>query len=145
MGDRRGLQVFNDVLHREEKEGGHEGIESSMSTFWDFVSDIGAMDLGYVGYPFIWWNAKGGDGAIKCRLDLVLCSPQWGSTYNEANCFHLNIVGANHCPLLLDTHVSTRMVREGFCLIGGGSERWGVKRWLEGLGQKHSRDHVGTK
>ncbi|GAA0186878.1 hypothetical protein LIER_34166 [Lithospermum erythrorhizon] len=54
MGD------FNNILDKEEKEGGNIRTKGSLDYFRDFVKSSGVLDLGYVGYPFTWWNKREG-------------------------------------------------------------------------------------
>ncbi|GAA0143479.1 hypothetical protein LIER_04152 [Lithospermum erythrorhizon] len=97
MGD------FNDILYKEEKEGGIMRTEASMSMFRDFVKNCGTLDMGFSGAPFTRWNKRSRKDAIKARLDRVICDLQWSLTFHRATCFHLEMVGADHCPLFLDT------------------------------------------
>ncbi|GAA0143651.1 hypothetical protein LIER_35781 [Lithospermum erythrorhizon] len=109
---------FNDISHKEEKEGGNERSEGSMSLFRDFISNIGAIDLGFVGYPYTWWNRRSGTDNVECGLDRVLCSPQWGIENTRAACLHLNMVRADHCPILLHTCVHMEKVKRRYRWVG---------------------------
>ncbi|GAA0139842.1 hypothetical protein LIER_01311 [Lithospermum erythrorhizon] len=97
MGD------FNDILNREEKTGGLETTERSMQMFCDFVRDCKVLDIGYVGYPFTWCNHREGGELIRIRLDRVLGNSSWCLQYPKVVCYHLDMAGADHCPVMMDT------------------------------------------
>lgn len=94
---------FNDLLEAGEKQGGRRREIWSLRAFRDFVIKLGAVDLGFAGYPFTWVNRRGGNGHIKERLDRALASPGWRLHYEEATIQHLFTVGSDHVALLLDT------------------------------------------
>ncbi|KAH7857206.1 hypothetical protein Vadar_010174 [Vaccinium darrowii] len=75
----------------------------SLLVFRQFVTKLGAIDMGFSGYPFTWINRRYGDGLIKERLDRVLVSPNWRLRYDRAVVRHLATVGSDHAALLLDT------------------------------------------
>lgn len=75
----------------------------TLRAFREFVSDLGGIDLGYMGYPFTWVNRRTRDGLIKERLDRVLVSTAWRAWYDKERVQHLFSVGSDHAALLLDT------------------------------------------
>ncbi|KAF7152781.1 hypothetical protein RHSIM_Rhsim01G0119200 [Rhododendron simsii] len=95
---------FNDILWTDEKKGGRRREVWSLKVFRDFVASLGAVDLGFNGYPFTWSNRRGGDGQVKERLDRVLVAPGWRLKYDRARVQHLFAVRSNHAVLLLDTN-----------------------------------------
>ncbi|KAH7854251.1 hypothetical protein Vadar_011755 [Vaccinium darrowii] len=95
---------FNDLLWEDEKQGGRRRDEWSLRAFRNFVSELGAIDLGYSGFPFTWTNRRFGDGMVRERLDRVLVSPGWRVWSNRAAVQHLFSVGSDHAALLLDTN-----------------------------------------
>ncbi|GAA0166977.1 hypothetical protein LIER_40288 [Lithospermum erythrorhizon] len=78
---------FNDILIKEEKRGALRDQK---------------------------WNRREGEANIKSHLDRVLCSPQWDLDNNGATCYHLAMVGADHCPIFLDINVQTDKVKRLF-------------------------------
>jgi exonuclease III len=56
---------FNVVMEEEEKEEGKRGSFSSPNFLKDLMFDLGAIDLGYFGNQFTWWNKRWGKGAIR--------------------------------------------------------------------------------
>ncbi|GAA0160059.1 hypothetical protein LIER_43509 [Lithospermum erythrorhizon] len=121
MGD------FIDILTTEEKEGGISRSEGSLFLSRDFVADCGLLDLGYVGQPFTWWNKRVGDGAIRSRLDRVLSDPQWNITFHSAGCLHIDMVGADRCPIMLDTNIKSVKSKRHFVF----GSRWIGKEGCE--------------
>ncbi|KAH7860287.1 hypothetical protein Vadar_011680 [Vaccinium darrowii] len=111
---------FNDLLWEDEKVGCRRREEWSLCAFPNFVVEIGAVDLGYSGYPFTWANRKFGNGLIKERLDRVLVSPGWRIKYDRGLVQHLFSVGSDHAALLLDTSPPQN---RGFCSFRFDS-RW---------------------
>ncbi|KAH7850302.1 hypothetical protein Vadar_030700 [Vaccinium darrowii] len=49
---------FNDLLEADEKQGGRRREIWSLRAFREFVTKLGAVDLGYAGYPFTWVNRR---------------------------------------------------------------------------------------
>ncbi|KAH7865079.1 hypothetical protein Vadar_001961 [Vaccinium darrowii] len=94
---------FNDLLWPDEKQGGRRREVWSLRVFRQFVTELGAIDMGFSGYPFTWINRRYGDGLIKEWLDRVLVSPNWRLRYDRAVVRHLATVGSDHAALLLDT------------------------------------------
>lgn len=95
---------FNDLLWEDEKQGGWNREIWTLKAFRQFTTDLGAVDIGYYGYPFTWVNRRFGIGLIQERLDRVLVSPQWGEKHDKAQVRHLFSVGSDHSALLLDTN-----------------------------------------
>lgn len=48
----------NDLLWDDEKSGGKKSEWWTLRAFRDFVAELGAVDLGYTGYPFTWVNRR---------------------------------------------------------------------------------------
>lgn len=62
------LGDLNELIDKMEKFGGR--------TIWkrelflrDFIQNVGAVDLGFEGYKYIWDNGHTGNSFIKERLD----------------------------------------------------------------------------
>lgn len=95
---------FNDLLWEDEKQGGRRREAWSLRAFRHFVNNLGAIDMGFSGYPFTWASRRYGDGLVKERLDRVLVSSDWRLNYDRAMVKHLFTVGSDHAALLLDTN-----------------------------------------
>ena len=55
---------FNVVVEDSEKEGGIQGSTSVSNFLKELLFDLSAIDLGYSGKQFTWWNKRWGRGAI---------------------------------------------------------------------------------
>ena len=54
---------FNVVVEDSEKEGGIQGSTSAPNFLKELLFDLSAIDLGYSGNQFTWWNKRWGRGA----------------------------------------------------------------------------------
>lgn len=54
---------FNQILYNEEKLGGLHREQKFMDEFKAALNSCGFLDLGYVDFPYTWWN--GCDGKKK--------------------------------------------------------------------------------
>ena len=60
---------LNCIKRSEEKCGGRAVSECSVNYLKDFMSNIGAIDLGFNGLSFTWSNRREGLANIKEMLD----------------------------------------------------------------------------
>ena len=81
------------------------GGSSSSNWLKDFVTSIGAIDLGFNGPRFTWSNKMVGLANIKERLDRGFCDQEWQSMFPTAGVRHLGAVTSDHRPILLDSHL----------------------------------------
>ena len=88
----------------EKKDGSSRGIVTSRS-FQNFVSNTGALDLGFIGPKFTWSNQRVGWANVKERLDRELCNDDWQRLFPKAGIRHLMAPNSDHNPILLDTHL----------------------------------------
>lgn len=137
---------FNDLLWEDEKVGGRQREVWTLRAFREFVSDLGGIDLGYMGYPFTWVNRRTRDGLIKERLDRVLVSTAWRAWYDKERLQHLFSVGSDHAALLLDTDPPQSKLSGSdlSALIVGGLVTQKVVRWYRkaGLGKLEAPKYV---
>ena len=64
---------LNCIKRAKEKHGECVVVESSISHLRDFMSNIGAIDLGFTSPSFTWSNRNEGLANIKERLDQCIC------------------------------------------------------------------------
>ena len=101
---------FNCVVSESEKQGGVRGSPSTPTFLKDLLFDLEAVDLGYSGNQFTWWNKRWGKGAIRERLDRAISNPSWRLAFPKAIVLHLGAINSDHAPLLIDTNPD-----EDFC------------------------------
>ena len=101
---------FNVVMEEAKKEEGKRGSFSSLNFLKDLMSDLGAIDLGYSGNQFTWWNKRWGKGAIRERLDQAIASIQWRMAFPKASVIHPRAVNSDHNPLLMDTNPNEKFI-----------------------------------
>ncbi|KAH7845498.1 hypothetical protein Vadar_002902 [Vaccinium darrowii] len=97
----------------------------SLRSFWQFVNDLGAIDMGFSGYPFTWANRRYGDGLVKECLDKVLVSLNWKVKYDTTMVKQLFTVGSDCAALLLDTNPR----KESLNLIADGAKTPKAMMW----------------
>ena len=68
---------FNYIKRAREKCGGRIVVESSANCLRDFMMNLGAIDLGFIGPSFTWSNKREGLTNIRERLDQCLCDQGW--------------------------------------------------------------------
>ncbi|CAL1374667.1 unnamed protein product [Linum trigynum] len=105
---------MNVVLFSEEKLGGGPPRADSVIPFKDFVSDNALMDLGFSGYPFTWKNNQEGSRRVEVRLDRVLCSTSWFSTFSNARVIHELPIESDHSPLIVELEGLKQRVKSPF-------------------------------
>ena len=98
---------LNCIKRMDEKKGGRSTSGSSDNCLKDFMSNIGAIDLGFTGPSFTWSNRREGLANIKERLDQCLCNQEWQLIFPRAGVKHLCNMNSDHNPILLDTHLES--------------------------------------
>ena len=92
------------MVDESEKEGGNRGGTSTPNFMKELLFELEAIDLGFSGNQFTWWNKRWGRGAIRERLDRAISNPGWRLTFPKASVFHLGAINSDHAPLLADTN-----------------------------------------
>lgn len=85
-----------------------------MKSFRDFVEDCNLIDIGFVGYEFTWNNKRDGRANIQERLDRALVNTEWQGRFLNTKLNHLEQIGSDHCPLLLDCDFVQRQIKKRF-------------------------------
>ena len=96
------IRDLNCIKRAKKKRGGYAVTESSVSHLRDFMSNTGAINLGFTGPSFTWSNRREGLANIKERLDQGLCDQECNLYFPKQ--------GSNTCVIL--TQIITRL-----CLI----------------------------
>ena len=105
---------LNCIKRMDEKRGGRSTSGSSDNCLKDFISNTGAIDLGFTGPSFTWSNRREGLANIKERLDQCLCNQEWQLLFPKAGVKHLCNLNSNHNPILLDTHFEFESLNRPF-------------------------------
>jgi hypothetical protein len=96
---------LNSIVKKSEKRGGSSSSLSSSSSFLTFVSNTGAIDLGFNGPRFTWSNRKEGWENVREKLDRGLCNDDWQRLFLRAGIKHLSTPNSDHNPIILNTHL----------------------------------------
>uniref|UniRef100_A0A2N9IMG3 CCHC-type domain-containing protein n=1 Tax=Fagus sylvatica TaxID=28930 RepID=A0A2N9IMG3_FAGSY len=96
---------LNSVATRSKKKGGSSHGSITSKSFQNFVSNIEALDLGFIGPKFPWFNRRVGWVNVKERLDRGLCNDDWQRLFPKAGIRHLMAPNSDHNPILFDTHL----------------------------------------
>lgn len=108
------LGDFNDITNPTEKFGGHSPNKARMNTFNAAINTCNL--LGFIGPTFIWSNLLSPHQLIMECLDRFLATPNWLTSFPNAQITHLSRTHSDHYPLLLDTHLQTSKHKKPFKL-----------------------------
>ncbi|KAL4340929.1 hypothetical protein GQ457_08G016820 [Hibiscus cannabinus] len=89
---------FNAIGNSIEREGSSRRCSGISSSFTKFLFDSGLVDMGYNGPTFTWKR-----GNLSQRLDRGLCNDAWYDLFPNFEVFHLQSLGSDHCPIIIDT------------------------------------------
>lgn len=78
---------------------------SQTQPFLTMMDQMGFIDLGFRGDPFIWSNNQQGQNNILERLDRAIATSQWRTTNPHAVVTHLPRIVSDHAPILLHTKI----------------------------------------
>lgn len=108
------IRDLNCIKISNEKRGGRSISGSSVNCLKDFMSNTGAIDLGFTGPSFTWSNRRVGLANIKKRLDQCLCNQEWQLLFPKAKVKHLCNSNYDHNPILLDAHFEFETLNRPF-------------------------------
>ncbi|KAL4319850.1 hypothetical protein GQ457_18G018210 [Hibiscus cannabinus] len=95
---------LNVIGNSTERRGGSGRNSQGCPIFADFMFKSGLMDMGFSGPEFTWNR-----GDLYQRVDRFICNSTWYSIFPASEVHHLQRIGSDHCPILLDTGNSNRM------------------------------------
>jgi hypothetical protein len=87
---------FNHALYEHEKQGGGPINQVGSSDFSTCIHSCQLLDLGFKGQPFTWFK-----GALKERLDRILCNAAWHAKFPRGSNTHLPMPSSDHVALWL--------------------------------------------
>ena len=105
---------LNCIKRIGEKRGDRSISSSSVNCLKDFMSNTGAIDLGFTRPSFTWSNRHERLANIKERLDQCLCNQEWQLLFPKVEVKHLCNSNSNHNPILLDTHFESETLNQPF-------------------------------
>ena len=133
---------LNSIFKKPEKRGGSSSGLSSSSSFLNFVSNTGAIDLGFNGPRFTWSNRREGWANVRERLDRGLCNDDWQRLFPRVGIRHLSTPNSDHNPIILDTHLELQKGVRPFRFEAMWEGMSLVRRWLIRLGPCRLRDRI---
>ncbi|KAF4403601.1 hypothetical protein G4B88_002454 [Cannabis sativa] len=95
MGD------LNIILEAKEKIGGRPFQSNEGNILTEFLLNSGGIDVGFVGPPATWQNARNTTQHIRKRLDRAIADSHWCVQFPNASVCHFPIYGSDHAPLCL--------------------------------------------
>ncbi|KAL6536656.1 hypothetical protein OROMI_026237 [Orobanche minor] len=129
---------FNIILQPEEKKGGAGPIQSDMEEFSDCLLNCNLSDVGFAGTPFTWYR----DGVWQ-RLDRILVSPEWYSSFPSLSIRHLPKFQSDHNSILcqFDQNIAIRKTSFRFqnmwvkhhLFLPTVQESWGIHTFSRGM------------
>lgn len=96
MGD------FNKVLEQSKKSGGREVTMKNSFFLRKYLDDMHGLDISLCGNTFTWCNKRSGLANVRERLDRVIASTEWRTTFGNARVIHLNALHSDHAPIILN-------------------------------------------
>ncbi|XP_039020825.1 uncharacterized protein LOC120152733 [Hibiscus syriacus] len=87
---------FNAILNSDERIGGAAGRCGICKSFNEFIFDNSLTDIGFEGSFFTWAR-----GSLRLLLDRCLANEDWVNTFPESIVLHLDRLGSDHRPILL--------------------------------------------
>lgn len=110
---------FNTFLWSWKKEGGmYMGINQA-STFRCFLTDFTLCDMGFSGDTFTWNNRCSGSQNVRIRLDRALAIYDLLNLYSSVTVSHLDDLGSDHHPLLVNLDPNLPKSRKFFRFDAG--------------------------
>ncbi|KAL6564968.1 hypothetical protein OROMI_016418 [Orobanche minor] len=129
---------FNIILQPEEKKGGAGPIQSDMEEFSDCLLNCNLSDVGFARTHFTWYH----DGVWQ-RLDWILVSPKWYSSFPSMSIRHLPKYQSDHNSLLcqFDQNIAIRKTSFRFqnmwakhhLFLPSVQESWGIHTFSRGM------------
>ncbi|WOL06049.1 hypothetical protein Cni_G14781 [Canna indica] len=112
---------FNSILREEEKIGGESYAAHMSSHLEKLIRSTNLMEFSTTGLTFTWCNRRQHDQLIEKVLDRFLGSMDWCDIWRNSIVLHLDDIGSDHRPILLQPS-SPHRAKRSFKFD---------KRWLE--------------
>ncbi|XP_021722045.1 uncharacterized protein LOC110689588 [Chenopodium quinoa] len=95
------VEDINEVTSQGEKRGGRAFRSSYCRDFNNFTDAAGLMDLGTVGNPYTWENARYGRRVIRERLDRAITNAAFVEVFPQVKVTTLVRKYSDHNPILI--------------------------------------------
>ncbi|KAL6576888.1 hypothetical protein OROMI_011164 [Orobanche minor] len=130
--------LWDDLLSVSQNQGGACPIQSDMEEFSHCLLNCNLSDVGFAGTPFTWYR----DGVWQ-RLDRILVSPEWYSSFPSMSIRHLPKYQSDHNSLLcqFDPNIVIRKTSFRFqnmwvkhhLFLPTVQESWGIHTFSRGM------------
>lgn len=84
-----------------KKKGGRQVTYAQYQPLVTLMDQMGFIDLGFRGDPYIWTNNQMGQDNIQERLYRALATQNWRTANPHAAITHLPRIASDHAPILL--------------------------------------------
>ncbi|CAA0818673.1 Unknown protein, partial [Striga hermonthica] len=111
---------WNDICNPVEKRGGLPRTPTSCLGFNSFISDLGMIELKWVGYNYTWANNREHEGFVEEKLDRAFCSIDWLTEHPNATVENILRSSSDHSMLLINTNATPQQMKSRFSF----DKRW---------------------
>ena len=84
-------------------------VLAQIGLFKEVLDCCNMIDMGFVRPQFTWTNKRSINAFVQERIDRFFANPSWYAAHSEARVTHLTICVFDHCPVHLESKLSTRM------------------------------------
>lgn len=84
-------------------KGGSDRVSGIMYRFADWVDRCGIIDMGWLGFRFIWSDFQESGMRLLERLDRVYCNGDWYIKFNLAVVYYFYYMLFGHMFIMIDT------------------------------------------
>ncbi|KAL4367798.1 hypothetical protein GQ457_05G016360 [Hibiscus cannabinus] len=114
---------FNAIYNSEDRMGGSRSRLGVSHAMKNFVFETGLVDVRFRGIRFTWKR-----GSLSQRLDRCLANERWLDRFPTSVVLHLDRLGSDHRPILLDTNIGgVRHVERPFRFVFAWQEHMEFK------------------
>ena len=93
---------FNEITKQTEKSGGRLRSSNQMQQFRETLDECGFMDLGFTGFPFTWSKHWQNSFSLWERLDRVVASQEWFTSFPGTKVHHIDSTTSDHKLLWIE-------------------------------------------
>ena len=111
------LGDLNSIVDQSEKGGGRPFQGPSGRELRDFIAEVGAIDLGCIGFWHTWSNKRALDAIINERIDWTLVSADWCLDFPQAAVRSFARTVSNHSPIMFNTSMKRERLPTPFCFF----------------------------